>query len=83
MLNDCLSSLERILTTPLPFGYSVHLKLVIYVYLILLPFQLVNSFGYKTIPGVALVSFAFLGFLHIGQEIEVGRSPGLLSETGG
>lgn len=48
----------------------MHLKLVIWGYLIFLPFQLVSAFGYITIPAVALVSTAFLGFLRVGEEIE-------------
>ncbi|KAG0146134.1 hypothetical protein CROQUDRAFT_657763 [Cronartium quercuum f. sp. fusiforme G11] len=69
-LSDALTTLERILTTPIPFGYIVHLKLVIWGYLFFLPFQLVAPFGYITIPAVALVSIAFLGFLRVGEEIE-------------
>lgn len=70
LLTDALTTLERILTTPIPFGYIVHLKLVIWGYLLFLPFQLVTSFGYITIPATALVGIAFLGFLRVGEEIE-------------
>lgn len=69
-LSDSLTTLERILTTPIPFGYIVHLKLIIWGYLIFLPFQLISTFGYVTIPAVALIAIAFLGFLQIGEEIE-------------
>ncbi|EGG00840.1 uncharacterized protein MELLADRAFT_79152 [Melampsora larici-populina 98AG31] len=70
LLTDALTTLERILTTPIPFGYIVHLKLVIWGYLLFLPFQLVTSFGFITIPATALVGTAFLGFLRVGEEIE-------------
>ncbi|KAH9822562.1 Bestrophin, RFP-TM, chloride channel-domain-containing protein [Melampsora americana] len=70
LLTDSLTTLERILTTPIPFGYIVHLKLVIWGYLLFLPFQLVTSFGFITIPATALVGIAFLGFLRVGEEIE-------------
>ncbi|KAF8971759.1 Bestrophin, RFP-TM, chloride channel-domain-containing protein [Flammula alnicola] len=66
---DSLSTLERILTTPLPFVYSVHISTV-WVYLFFLPFQLVSQFGYHTIPGVAIAAFIYLGFLAAGEEIE-------------
>ncbi|KAA1064728.1 hypothetical protein PGT21_012779 [Puccinia graminis f. sp. tritici] len=68
--SDSLATLERILTTPIPFGYIVHLRLIIWGYLIFLPFQLMSTFGYVTIPATALISIAFLGFLKIGEEIE-------------
>ncbi|KAF8809755.1 UPF0187-domain-containing protein [Phlegmacium glaucopus] len=66
---DSLSALERILTTPLPFVYSVHINTV-WVYLFFLPFQLVTQFGYHTIPGVAIAAFIYLGFIAAGEEIE-------------
>ncbi|KAI8449813.1 Bestrophin, RFP-TM, chloride channel-domain-containing protein, partial [Phakopsora pachyrhizi] len=69
-LTDSMTSLDRILTTPIPFGYIVHLKVVIWGYLFFLPMQLLGTFGYLTIIAVFLVSFAFLGFLAVGEEIE-------------
>lgn len=69
-LQDTLSNLERICNTPLPFAYQVHLRMSLWLYLLLLPFQVYNAFGYLTIPGTAFASFLFLGFLEIGQEIE-------------
>ncbi|KAF8635323.1 hypothetical protein AX17_003943 [Amanita inopinata Kibby_2008] len=65
-----LTALERILTTPLPFVYSVHIRHTVWTYLFFLPFQLVHDFGYYTIPGVAIASFIYLGFLAAGEEIE-------------
>jgi predicted membrane chloride channel (bestrophin family) len=67
---DSLSALERILTTPLPFVYSVHIRHTVWVYLFFLPFQLVDDFGYYTIPGVAIAAFIYLGFIAAGEEIE-------------
>ncbi|KAF6748700.1 Bestrophin, RFP-TM, chloride channel-domain-containing protein [Ephemerocybe angulata] len=66
---DSLTGLERILTTPLPFVYSVHISTV-WLYLFFLPFQLVNQFAYYTIPGVAIAAFIYLGFVAAGEEIE-------------
>ncbi|KAG6907924.1 hypothetical protein DXG01_006854 [Tephrocybe rancida] len=59
---ESLGTLERILTTPLPF--------TVWLYLFFLPFQLVTLFGYYTIPGVAMAAFIYLGFLAAGEEIE-------------
>ncbi|KAJ3891729.1 Bestrophin, RFP-TM, chloride channel-domain-containing protein [Lentinula edodes] len=69
-LEATLSALEQILTTPLPFVYSVHIKHTVWIYLFFLPFQLVAEFKWHTIPGVALAAFIYLGFLAAGEEIE-------------
>jgi len=70
MFEDSLSGLERVLTTPLPFIYSVHIRHAIWLYLFFLPFQLVRDFGWHTIPGVGIAAFFYLGFLAAGEEIE-------------
>jgi len=69
-MEETLSSLERILTTPLPFGYSVHIRHTVWIYLFFLPFQLVDQFEWYTIGGVAVAAFIYLGFLAAGEEIE-------------
>lgn len=46
-LEDCLTNLEKILTTPLPFVYSAHIRHTVWLYLFFLPFQLVETFGCK------------------------------------
>ncbi|CAK5262402.1 unnamed protein product [Mycena citricolor] len=65
-----LTALEHILTTPLPFVYSVHIRHVVWMYLFLLPFQLVSSFGWHTVPAVSVGAFVYLGFVAAGEEIE-------------
>ena len=40
------------------------------VYTWALPFQLVTTLGWVTIPAVAVVAFIFIGFLVAGEEIE-------------
>ncbi|KAF7350361.1 hypothetical protein MVEN_01340800 [Mycena venus] len=69
-LQDTLSNLDRIGNTPLPFAYQAHLRMSLWLYLLLLPFQVVSALHYLTIPGTAFASFLLLGFLEIGQEIE-------------
>lgn len=69
-LQDTLTNLGRIVNTPLPFAYQMHLRMSLWIYLFLLPFQIFDSFKYLTIPGTAFSSFLLLGFLEIGQEIE-------------
>ncbi|KAJ7897705.1 Bestrophin, RFP-TM, chloride channel-domain-containing protein [Mycena olivaceomarginata] len=69
-LQDTMTNLDRIGSTPLPFAYQAHLRMSLWLYLFFLPFQVVSSFGYLTIPGTAFAAFLLLGFLEIGQEIE-------------
>ncbi|KAK7450605.1 hypothetical protein VKT23_012915 [Stygiomarasmius scandens] len=69
-MEETLVALERILTTPLPFVYSVHIRHTVWIYLFFLPFQLVGDFGWYTIPGVTIAAFIYLGFLAAGEEIE-------------
>ncbi|EKM75838.1 hypothetical protein AGABI1DRAFT_64030 [Agaricus bisporus var. burnettii JB137-S8] len=70
LLQDTLSNLERTCNTPLPFAYQAHLRMSLWLYLLFLPFQIYDLFGYITIPGTCFASFLLLGFLEIGQEIE-------------
>jgi len=67
---DNLSAVERVLTTPLPFVYSAHIRHTVWIYLFFLPFQLIDQFGWSTIPGVGIAAFIYLGFLAAGEEIE-------------
>lgn len=67
---DSLTGLERILTTPLPFVYSVHIRHTVWLYLFFLPFQLVSQFRWYAIPGVAMAAFIYLGFVAAGEEME-------------
>lgn len=69
-LEDSLTLLERILTTPLPLVYTAHIRHTIWIFLFTIPFQLCDTFGYVTIPAVAVASFLYLGFVAAGEEIE-------------
>lgn len=54
-LTDSLTGLERILTTPIPFSYSIHLWVVTVIYCLALPFQIWKAMGWLTIPGTTVV----------------------------
>ncbi|KAF9038437.1 Bestrophin, RFP-TM, chloride channel-domain-containing protein [Panaeolus papilionaceus] len=69
-MQDTVCNLERICNTPLPFAYQAHLRMSLWLYLVLLPFQMYSFFGYITIPATAFTAFLLVGFLEIGQEIE-------------
>lgn len=69
-LQDSVAHLERVRNTPIPFAYQAHLRMCMWLYLILLPFQIYTAYGWLTIPATAFAAFLLLGFLEIGQEIE-------------
>ncbi|KAK9688294.1 hypothetical protein K7432_014455 [Basidiobolus ranarum] len=69
-LVDCLTGFERILRTPIPVAYSIHLSQTVWFYLLMLPFQLVDSLGWVSIVVVSLASFTLFGILAIGGELE-------------
>jgi ion channel-forming bestrophin family protein len=67
---DTLGACERILRTPMPLAYAIHLKQLLLLYCLLLPFQVVDELRWWTAPAVALVSFTLFGIEAIGVEIE-------------
>lgn len=67
---DVLGASERILKTPIPLAYAIHLKQLLLLYCLSLPFQLVGSLGWLTGPVVGIFSFTLLGIEAIGLEIE-------------
>ncbi|KXN71957.1 UPF0187-domain-containing protein [Conidiobolus coronatus NRRL 28638] len=75
-LTDCLTGFERILRTPIPIAYSVHLSQSLWIFCLALPFQLLSMLGPKTsvawatIPFTTISTFVLFGILNIGEEIE-------------
>ncbi len=67
---DALGSSERILKTPMPLAYAIHLKQLLLIYCLALPFQMVSTLNLWTAPVVALISFTLFGIEKIGIEIE-------------
>ncbi|HEY9885491.1 MAG TPA: bestrophin family ion channel [Thermosynechococcaceae cyanobacterium] len=67
---DMLGACERILKTPMPLAYAIHLKQLLLLYCLSLPFQVVGSVGWLTGPVVILISFTLFGIEEIGIEIE-------------
>ncbi len=67
---DMLGSCERILKTPIPTAYAVHLKQLLLLYCFSLPFQMVEGLGWWTGLVTGLISFTLLGIEEIGIEIE-------------
>jgi ion channel-forming bestrophin family protein len=67
---DALGVCERIQKTPMPLAYSIHLKQLLLIYCLSLPFQVVSDLGWLTGPTVALISFTVFGIEEIGIQIE-------------
>ncbi|KAI0026222.1 UPF0187-domain-containing protein [Xylariomycetidae sp. FL0641] len=69
-LNDVLVHTERILNTPLPVAYAIAISQITWLYVFLLPFQLILELGWVTIPATVAASYIILGIFFIGHEIE-------------
>ncbi|RYZ37689.1 MAG: hypothetical protein EOO71_26990 [Myxococcaceae bacterium] len=70
LLVDYLGGCERIHRTPMPFAYMVHLRRALILYCFTLPFALVDTFGWVTVPSTFVVAYVFFGIEEIGVEIE-------------
>lgn len=69
-LMDVCGICERIKSTPIPFSYNLFIKLFILLYVGILPFTVIEVYGYLTIPAVMLTSYILVGVESIGEEIE-------------
>ncbi|OCK91486.1 UPF0187-domain-containing protein [Cenococcum geophilum 1.58] len=69
-LNEVLTGTERVLHTPLPVAYCIAISQITWVYVMMLPFQLVDSLRWVTIPGTIFAAYIILGIAAIGREIE-------------
>lgn len=67
---DVAGICERIRSTPIPFSYSFFIKIFILFYIIIMPFTIVDEYGYLTIPAVMAVSYVLVGLEMIGEEIQ-------------
>lgn len=73
MINNMIEALtgcERIVKTPMPIAYAIHLKQLLLLYCLTLPFQMVKDLVWATGPVVGLISFTLFGIEEIGLEIE-------------
>ncbi|CAO3565656.1 unnamed protein product [Mortierella alpina] len=69
-MTDIFTNMERIVFTPIPLAYSIHLRQVVYLYCLALPFTFINALGWLLVPLMFLVSFTLFGMEAIGREIE-------------
>ncbi|MCX8997784.1 bestrophin family protein [Rhizobiaceae bacterium BDR2-2] len=61
---------ERILLTPVPFGYSLLLHRTAYIFCFLLPFGFADLLSWSTPIASALIAYTFFGLDALGDELE-------------
>jgi ion channel-forming bestrophin family protein len=66
----CGGGMERIKATPLPMVYVSHLRTFLILNLVLLPWVFGPTWGWATIPIVAVSAFAWLGIESAALEVE-------------
>ncbi|KAF2633070.1 UPF0187-domain-containing protein [Macroventuria anomochaeta] len=69
-LVDAYGKMETIRTTPLPIAHLIHSAQVLLLYISILPFTMVSSYGWYSIPIVAIVAFTLYGIEGIGVQLE-------------
>ncbi len=69
-LTDNLGGAERIKNTPFPVPYSYCTWLLVHLFALIVPFGMVDSFGYMTIPIAMCAIFIFLVIEQIAIEIQ-------------
>ncbi|ARV57307.1 hypothetical protein BZZ01_00520 [Nostocales cyanobacterium HT-58-2] len=67
---DVVGGCERILRTPLPLIYTINLKILVIIYCLTLPLEVVSGLIWWTGIVMAFVSFTLLSIEEIGSEIE-------------
>ncbi|KAJ8102110.1 Bestrophin, RFP-TM, chloride channel-domain-containing protein [Lipomyces tetrasporus] len=69
-LTDILTGTERILRTPLPLAYNILCNQLAWIFVLMLPFQLVSVLDWVAIPATVIAGYVILGLAAIGLEIE-------------
>lgn len=69
-LSDVIGGCERIVSTPLPFAYSVMIHRTVYFFCASLPFGLVDSIGVFTPVFSVFVAYTFMAHEAIASQIE-------------
>lgn len=69
-LVDLWGGAERILKTPVPFAYAHHIKGFLSIFCLTAPMALIDTMGWYTPLGAAVVAYGLYGIEEIGIEIE-------------
>jgi putative membrane protein len=68
-MNIC-GACERIKNTPIPFSYSVFLKKFIFGFVMTLPFSMMFTLGYLSVPIICFIFYVLASLELIAEEIE-------------
>lgn len=66
-----VSGMEKIRSTPLPIAYVTHLRTLLFLYCLLLPYVWVKDWEWATVPLVAFTAFALFGIESVSSEVEI------------
>jgi len=69
-LMDCQGACERILKTPVPFAHAIHVRQLLFAYLLTLPFVIIPQHGWASLITITVISLGLLGIEEAGIEIE-------------
>ncbi|KAI9735062.1 MAG: hypothetical protein M1818_006639 [Claussenomyces sp. TS43310] len=69
-MTEIQTGTERVVNTPLPVAYSIVISQVMWIYVLVLPFQLFTYLEWITIPASIVAAYIILSLGVIGQEIE-------------
>jgi putative membrane protein len=70
LLIDIQGKCERIKNTPIPMAYGFLLKFFINIYVIILPFSLIDDIGWGCVPLVMLLYYILMSIVITAEEIE-------------
>lgn len=59
----------KLVKVPLPFGYTTHLKVMLFLWILLLPLGLVESSGWVTILWVVVVTYGVVGIERWAEQL--------------
>jgi len=69
-LSHTIGRCERLVQTPVPMSYARHTTRFVSIWTLTLPFALVGSLRWTTVPVVMIITWALFGILEIGHSIE-------------
>ncbi|MEE7627912.1 bestrophin family ion channel [Methylobacter sp. Wu8] len=70
LLIDHIGACERILKTPMPLVYAIKVRRFILMFLLLLPFSLIENLGFSAVFVFFLVAYPLLSLDRIGIELQ-------------
>jgi putative membrane protein len=63
------NDLYRIRTTPTPFAYQAHLRMITILFLIFFPLTMFETLGWSMVFAAALLAFIYFGLLDIARDL--------------